>query len=179
MEIFMKTARFLVTLDCNRDCSYCCNKGSKVVEEGIRLDPSGVYDIAAILTLGGYEAICISGGEPVLKPEKVKAIIQAAEIRKIPVFLYSATFTKLYEEIVPKLSGLTFTIHEHITAIDLVRFERLQELLVDNPSSSYRLNIHKEVEQFVKLYPKVWSQVNIFTPLEECPLPSNEVLYRL
>ena len=52
----MKKARLIITFDCPRKCSYCCNTYKKIMEHARFTD--------GLEELTNYDEIMITGGEP-------------------------------------------------------------------------------------------------------------------
>lgn len=77
------SARLLVGLGCNLDCSYCCNKSPAVRSQFF----TG-YTTATI-RYHEYRDICISGGEPLLYLEKVWDIVARAKYAGCNSYLYT------------------------------------------------------------------------------------------
>lgn len=76
------TARILVDWKCNLKCSYCCNE-----QERFRKDilPVKLEEI----DFSKYKFVCISGGEPLLFMERIKAIADKAREHGAFIILYS------------------------------------------------------------------------------------------
>lgn len=75
------TLRILVDWKCNLKCSYCCNEKPENRQQFrmVKLDD---------LDISGYRAVCISGGEPLLFPERIEAVM-----RKIPTSTLAILYT--------------------------------------------------------------------------------------
>lgn len=76
-----KTLRLIITLDCNLSCSYCCNKLSEV-------NSKFITKTLEEIDFNQYEAICITGGEPLLRKDLILRIINYITTN-IPVYLYT------------------------------------------------------------------------------------------
>jgi len=63
-------ARVLITQDCNRNCPNCCAEYSTIMST---MCPCKVEDMA------NYDELLITGGEPMLYPEKVMAFIKKSK----------------------------------------------------------------------------------------------------
>ena len=77
----MKTLRLIITLDCNLSCEYCCNKISEVKSRFIekRLEE---------IDFTQYSAVCISGGEPLLRRDLIYEILDLVPL-DVPMYLYT------------------------------------------------------------------------------------------
>lgn len=166
----MKTLRLLFSEKCNRDCALCCNKTQN-------LDSLPVCNDYA-----SYEEIIITGGEPMLNPKGVLALI--AEIREAnpsaKIFMYTANCmdTRELAKVMDKLDGVTITLHEQQ---DVAWFERfthgLGSYVMFYPEwavKTFHLNVFKGIQH--EMYPH-W-EMKTMEWLEDCPLPSNEVFMR-
>lgn len=173
----MKTARVLISERCNRDCSYCCNK-----QEGILDNMTQVPFWFEWEFFKSYEVICVTGGEPMLFPEGV--IMFADRVKSLykdmPVYMYSAQYTKKMEEVLKHIDGVHFTIHENPSSRDIIDFHKFQELIAreENYGKSFRLYVNPSIDQPLHIIPALWKRVEIAPWKEECPLPENETLFK-
>lgn len=177
-------ARVLITEDCNRNCTGCCNNFESIMQHAQYIDT--LYELPQFLT-----EIMISGGEPMLYPERTLRITR--ELRdQYPlskIYLYSSFYNKNLEEIIPLLDGFQYTIHEGATESDLVLLDKLQELLENHRKDwhdkSFRLYIDDKVDLPVRVLPNVWNKAKVSTWLTENELldiqpngiPEGELLY--
>lgn len=174
----MKTARVLVTKRCNRDCSYCCNKQEGILDNMIQVPFWFPVDYFA-----NFEAVCITGGEPMLLPEMVCTfadMVKNHAVYERPVYMYSAQYTKKMEDVLKHIDGVHFTIHENPSPRDIMDFHRFQELIAkeENRSKSFRLYVNPSINQPLNIIPSLWKRVEIAPWKEECPLPENETLFK-
>lgn len=159
-------ARVLITEDCNRNCSGCCNTYSKIMRNAQYIDDLG--DLPPRLS-----EIMITGGEPMLFPDKTERIARELRSRSPSsrIYLYSALYHSNLENIIPIIDGLHYTIHEGATKGDLKLLDRLQGLLQayrkDWSEKSFRLYIDNRVHLPVRVIPNVWTQVNMSKWLTE------------
>jgi organic radical activating enzyme len=117
----MKTARILLSAKCNRTCHYCCNEQDGTLDDAV---PLHNLDI-----LQNYKSVCITGGEPMMYPDRVIALANAIKaVKDMPIYMYSATYTKRTEDVLQSLDGITFTMHEEASLKDVVGFDNIQEL---------------------------------------------------
>ena len=72
------TLRVLVDWKCNLSCSYCCNE-----QERFRKDILPVR--LAEIDFTQYKVVCISGGEPLLFPDRIYAICQRLQHPQLAV----------------------------------------------------------------------------------------------
>lgn len=183
---FVDTARLIITLDCNRKCHYCCNTPEML---------ASATKIKDLSELDDYKEILITGGEPMLNPERTLAIVQHLnhlgkvywdkhkELRKI--YLYTALAADdpgwLYSMLFSGLDGIHYTLHYNCTAHDRITgIEVIEDLSKEFPTSkSFRLYMDSEVEHQVTIIPQRWSRIQSFKFIEDCPLPENEKLFIL
>lgn len=73
------TVRVLVGWRCNLRCSYCCN-----LQERLRAQ----FQVVALdeIAWGRYPVVCISGGEPLLYPDRVRTVCERAAGRLIVLY---------------------------------------------------------------------------------------------
>jgi organic radical activating enzyme len=177
-------ARLLITMKCNRQCAGCCNTYYNIMSDARHID--SLTDLPDELG-----SIMITGGEPMLFPQKTQRI--AEELRnRYPLsrlYLYSATYDDNLENIIPLLDGFHYTIHKEANNNDLILLDKLQELLQrhqeDWRDKSFRLYVDDKVNLSVRIVSDVWTQANISKwlteeeLLEKQPggLPAKEKLY--
>jgi pyruvate formate-lyase activating enzyme-like uncharacterized protein len=170
-------ARVLVTLDCNRNCDGCCNKGDVFKYKTIT-------DIKELLT---YDCIIITGGEPMLIANKVLSFV--VELRnkhnyKNPIFLYTALYTpKLYSyygAMLGMINGIHFTLHNECSDDDVKHLKYLSYTLMRQyPNVSRRLAIDSRLYDkfdFSNIDFSGWDVVRKLKWVTDCPLPDQEEL---
>jgi hypothetical protein len=172
-------ARLIVSFDCIRNCPYCCNKYSNIINKAISL--KGKLDL-----LKNYKTICVTGGEPLLHFKETKEIIifLRNQFPKRKIYLYCAWYKKLEDiiEIDNLVDGIHFTLHDTATNEDLFKFDEFQLYLQDtfdeNKQKSYRLYVYPSIKELT-IYPYLWKRVEVKPWLNEkiCVLPKNEFLF--
>jgi len=75
------TVRVVVTWRCNRVCGYCCNR-KPAVRAAFR--PARLHEV----DWPAYRIVCITGGEPLLYPERIERVARLASPRSY-VVLYT------------------------------------------------------------------------------------------
>lgn len=153
--------RLLLFEECNRSCPGCCNRDWDLQALPV------CYDFTP------YRIILLTGGEPMLHPETVRAAV--AEIRrqaKAPIYLYTA-MTQGLDELMPLLDGVTLTLH---TLCDYPPFWRFDQLARNLDGKSLRLNIFEGVGP-VDCSTR-WQVKGHMKWIPNCPLPEGEVLMR-
>ncbi|KKL47756.1 hypothetical protein LCGC14_2332390 [marine sediment metagenome] len=171
----MKIARLIVTFDCERNCSYCCNKYKSIVGNRTK--------IKSLKEVKYYDAVCITGGEPMLNPYKVYGIIQILKKQnpKVIIYLYSALWVRDMVDMMAVVNGIHFTLHANSTAIDILNFYEFQKEAQNFPWVSFRLYVHPQIKYGVNVVPKVWKRIESkpWIGEESCQLPENETLFEL
>ena len=169
-----KVARVIITLDCGRSCSYCCNKTSKAIADAVH--------IRSFMSLAPYDIICITGGEPLLHPDKTIGLVAALRKQNpaVKIFLYSALYTERMTDVVNVVDGVHFTLHTGSLS-DMKGFEEFQKLTTRYPfgQKSFRLYINPSINKAVSIIPMVWARVEAKPWLLNCGLPENETLFIL
>lgn len=160
----MKKLRLLITKNCNKNCSGCCN------------NQWDLSKLPVCTSYAGYDEIMITGGEPMTEPLRVQRLIRA--IRKENTFakiiLYTTDLaTVLFYCLDWMLDGLTVTIHDRYDARHFVESEREANF---DESLSLRLNIFKGISIFPLKHK--WKIKEDIEWIENCPLPENEVFMR-
>jgi organic radical activating enzyme len=136
----MRKMRLLLHSDCNRDCPGCCNK---------QWDPDA---LPTFKTFNGFDEVILTGGEPILHPDLLFAVILEARKTSDPgtkIYLYTADVTNkagVLIWITRHLDGICLTLHEQE---DVGAFLKLQRAIDAEPGlqdKSFRLNIFKGIE---------------------------------
>lgn len=169
-----KTARVIVTLDCNRKCPGCCN--NKLPEHRI------VHNDADLMK---YQEIVITGGEPMLIPGKVLEFVNRmwAKGYRGKMYMYFSYWNGkgISKEILKELDGFTFILHAECTDVDIIALENLSNSgLLQNKDFSSRLIIDKRVYERYDLSNinfMRWSIIRKFEWKEMCsPIPNEDLL---
>ena len=152
-----KTLRLIITLDCNLSCSYCCNKIPEVNSKFItkRLEE---------IDFEQYEAVCITGGEPLLVFKKYLEIYLEVPLGT-PIYLYTNGLL-LKESRVGYFDGINIGIHYK---------EQLRQILQYNPKllqyrglRLYVQDIHRKkyLPNIPDKYIKTWTMTSCFNNVE-------------
>lgn len=176
-------ARVIVTLKCNRNCENCCNKEDVFYQHKILTNPND------LLT---YDKIMITGGEPMLIPEKVIEFINwlIDKDYKGKIYLYTALYNnklrRFYGRILSMIDGFQFTVHNEATDKEIDELKQLSESYFLNGernrswSKSYRLAIDERLYDrydFSNIDFKNWTVVRKMKWLTNAPLPKGEELF--
>lgn len=173
-----KKLRLLVTTDCPNKCPLCCNN---------RFD----FDLLPEIERFNYDEVMLTGGEPLLFPEKVLTL--ARTIKGYNRFLYPDRKTKIYVytalifaptilSIIEDVDGIVVTPHNKE---DIDSFIALNDALklyfrYRGCRVSLRLNLFKDIKA---LLPKdidlsFW-KVKDMEWVKDCPVPEGEDFKRL
>lgn len=166
----MKTARLIVTLDCNRKCHYCCNTPEML---------ASATKINDLSVLKDYDEICITGGEPMLNPKRTLNILIELDYYNKPLYLYTALFHPELYALIHFLDGVHYTLHTNTTRTDLENLSHMHSLITQFPGKSYRLYVQKDIDKITHIVPSLWTRLEIKQWIKECPLPENETLFIL
>jgi organic radical activating enzyme len=171
-----KHLRLLLWEECNRKCEGCCNQQFDLANLPVCEDFSQ------------YELIMLTGGEPMLYPDKVVEI--AREIRKqshCPIIMYTAKVDdlKAVYKAMFVLDGWTVTLHE---TEDVKSFRRMASFIDPynyhgkKEKLSLRVNIFKGVNiddvPWNDLCYHNWKIKRNIEWLDPCPIPYNEDFMR-
>ena len=139
----MKTLRLLLFWECNLTCTYCCNEIPEV-REGIL--PIKKEDI----DYSKYDNVCLSGGEPFLKPELVFEMLNTVS-NDVYIYTNGIKINKSIEEQLltyPNLKGISVGLHYPKTFNKLINKLRDNKLVRFHAEDIYQ-------EQLTKEYPDV------------------------
>ena len=163
--------RLLITEECNRACAGCCN------------NDFDLKNLPIVNMFKGYAKIIITGGEPMLYPNRVKQVIK--EIRyqnptaKIIMYTAKSKRASSLVDMLELLDGITLTLHEQY---DFFPFITLYNMINDRQLTykMLRLNVFSNVDILPNIYEfKNWKIKDNIEWIKDCPLPINEVLMRL
>lgn len=174
----MKKARLLITQKCDKNCDGCCNKHSI-------FKPRVLDNLNELLN---YNEVMITGGEPILCPDKIFEIIRFLNKNnfKGKIYLYSAKYSqKVYYELLQKIDGLHYTLHAEATDRDVSDLKELCNLIThsvfygSSSETSFRLAIDKilyDRYDFSNIDFSGWHVIRKMEWKVDCPLPENEEL---
>ena len=172
-----RMARLMITLNCPRSCKGCCNDYPRIMGQARR--------ISSLEELRDFPVVMITGGEPMINVDRTTDIIGQVRLvnPEAKIFLYTALYKPEIEQLLPKVDGIQFSLHEGATPADVDDFQRFQEI-IRRGSGSYRLYVDPRVEYPIYIEPKLWRRVEIKPWLTEDELlrqqpnglPKNEEL---
>ena len=167
------TARLITTFKCNRRCPDCCNTQLDTMSSG--------KQITDLAELKEFKYVCVTGGEPMLEPERTERIIQELREQSITktIYLYTALYHPKLEDIMHLLDGVQYTLHYPMRSSDLTLFNQFQNLIEQYSYQSFRLYIDSRFIDTVMIRPNLWKRVEVKAWQDYCPLPANEKLFIL
>lgn len=171
----MDKLRLLVTPDCNRNCPGCGNEKCDIESLPVERDFSQ------------YKEVILTGGEPLLHPEKVEHISLEvlSQNERAKVYLYTAHLhfmdPKEALRVMRVVDGITLTLHSQRDVYQFFRFayfiNPILELLDKiYGKKSYRLYV-KTGLSLVATPPSRWG-VKLIEEVEECSIPEGKVVKR-
>jgi organic radical activating enzyme len=182
-------ARLITTLRCNRSCQGCCNSYNRIMTAATR-----IRDVEALVR---YPVVCVTGGEPLLEPDRTNQVIAQLKAQNpaVVVYLYTSLFTWRLYALSAAVDGVQFSLHFETDPAQLRRdqqaFNDVQELIareqLQGLTRSWRLNIDSRIGDAIPVVPRLWSRVRIMPWLSEAKLmeaqpnglPAGETLYLL
>lgn len=162
------TARVMISPKCNKACSYCCNEQPGVLEK--------FTPITDLQILSKYKNVCITGGEPMLFPDKVISVAAYARNMDLMVYLYTAQYTSKMYEIIKWLDGITYTVHAGANAKEVKDFYDMEDVLKIGSFGCNSRRLLKDPDVELKIGP-VWTETEIAAWKEQCDIPENEDFY--
>jgi len=168
----MKKARVLLWEDCNRNCEGCCNKS---------IDLKALPQVN-MRDLKKYDTIILTGGEPMLYPERLLTISNGLR-KKFPdtkLVLYTAKVNDpLWRRIAINFDGVTITLYDQQ---DIYLFEAYAMLNHYPRVIDKRLNVFSSVRltqlQLEKFENNCWDIKTDIEWIKDCPLPDGEEFVR-
>jgi len=159
-----KSLRLLITEDCNLSCEYCCNK---LKESEAKFQYISFSDAGKIIPM--YNALCISGGEPLLNKGAVHNFLLLAQHYDIPTYLYTNGLLITYSDVdfmLKEFTGINIGIHnenqqEYFLKYvpELLTLDNVKFCVQDIKVSKYANLLHKD-----KL--KLWKMDDCFNNVD-------------
>jgi len=172
----MDTIKLVVTKNCNRSCSGCCNKDHDI-------DSLPIFDSDYFKKhKKEIKNIIITGGEPLLYQKKLSQLmINFLDYKDIKFILYTA-YVKDYFKNIGILSffdGITLTLHEQSDISDAMEFLfKIKQYNMKN--KTFFLNVFEGID-LTEIHDILdnWKVRTGYKWIKDCPLPKNEILMRL
>lgn len=170
-------ARVIITFDCPRNCTYCCNKYS--------LTMKNANIINDLTMLSNYQELMITGGEVALFNQTLD-IVKTLKFNNPSnkIYVYTAYYSDILLSLLPYIDGIHYSLHANYNYNDDDMFITFQEQIKDlmNVSDEFnkslRLFIHPDIKYYVEVLPFIWNRVEvgkIMSPDVNC-LPTDEDL---
>ena len=170
-------ARVLLTKECFRSCSYCCNNYPETMKSLVAVD--------RVTDLLKYDEICLTGGEPL---QDYRRTLQVASILKgygKKVFLYTTMWSSKFDPILALLDGIHYTVHNPCHWADSKMLFDFQESLklcsvsTKFAKGSYRLYIDPDVKRNLTINPSLFTRIESKPWMKdgECPVPEDALIY--
>lgn len=171
-----KKLRLLISERCNRSCAGCCNKD---------WDLKGL-PCAAPKDLSSADEILLTGGEPMLDPDYLLAVIEDMRCYndKARVYVYTAKVDDALASlnVLDAADGMTVTLHEDD---DVIPFLSFADALAQRAFTKMRSNKSLRLNVFAGIYldaPRVrrdWVIKDNIEWIKDGPLPEGEVFMRM
>ncbi len=174
-------ARLLITMDCVRNCTYCCNKYSRIM--------SRAKYINSLDEMDQHDVTCITGGEPQLEPGRIYRVIDWARKleHKPKLFMYTTVYTKHTSDIAKMIDGIHYSIHAPMELSDLSNFNNFDWTVVRSlhHQKSFRLYIESSVDMYLAFNPsryqrteiKHWQSEDELLAIQPNGIPAGETMY--
>ena len=171
-----KKLRLVVTEKCHNKCPMCCNNR---------------FDLKTIPVVDrfDYDEISITGGEPMLYPDKVADIAdtlrKAAKIigANPKIWLYTSKLNPITFIIIAKyIDGVCYTPHNDDEVVMFKAINRMllrSEVGIDKEGFSLRLNLFKEQAHALKKENLSLWKVKNMVWIKDCPIPEGEDFRRI
>lgn len=169
----INTARLITSFKCNRHCPDCCNTQLDTMSSGKR--------ITDLSELKSFKYICVTGGEPMLQPNRTEMVIRQLREQDTDhiIYMYTAFYHRKLEDIMHLIDGVQYTLHYPMKSTDLTLFYQFQNLIEQYNYQSFRLYIDSRFTDTVMIRPNLWKRVEVKAWQEYCLLPKNEKLFIL
>jgi hypothetical protein len=137
--------------------------------------------ITDLAKLQEFKYVCVTGGEPMLEPDRTAEIIAKLWKQRNDriIYLYTAFYHKSLEDIMCLINGVHYTLHYPMKSTDLTLFNQFQNLIEKYDNKSFRLYIDSRFTDTVMIRPNLWKRVEVKAWQDYCPLPENEKLFIL
>jgi len=167
----MNKLRLILWEECHRNCPGCCNNDWDL----------GPLEVESDYTK--YDQILLTGGEPMLYPEKVADTIldiKAQKKSRAKIFMYTALVTepKAVINLLMMLDGITVTLHDQSDAVHHAALDRAMARHRDVlDEKSLRINVFEGIHPYAQPFMD-WKDKAGMKWIKDCPLPKGEVLKR-
>jgi len=170
----MKKLRLLLWKECNRNCEGCCNNDWDLENLEQETDYSQ------------YDVIMLTGGEPMLRPDRVIRTVEMIRNKKAKIYLYTAEVSDVLSTlaVLRVVDGITVTLHteddvDAFESLDYIMDQFRYQLGDEDPlmEKSLRLNIFNGIGYVDSMCE--WHIKDNMKWIKDCPLPKGEVFKKL
>lgn len=171
------TARIIITESCNLQCSYCCNKNQQVQKLFHVCNLEDIY-------LARYRNVCVTGGEPFLRPGIITQVVKAATAHGCNVYLYTngtlLTVRRARSVLDAGVNTINVSIHEDVEN-EVARIASIWSYFPDRIRIKVPVSkIHEADKIIKKMFKGLYSKgpaLESFTlrPGAECVLPNEDI----
>jgi len=153
----VKQARIIITFACPRKCAGCANSYQSLLKQAVQLPINGLD------RLKDYDGIMLTGGEPMLQPDRTIKIAELfhKEVPSAKIYLYTALHKSNddMENVLQHVDGVQFSVHKEANDQDIADFQSFQALASRWKNKSFRLYIDKSQKERAHIIPSVWARV--------------------
>ena len=181
----MKTARIILTAECERECSYCCNTPKNPAMHQCEF-------LGDLEDLNAYDEFVLTGGEPLGSRDMTcHTVAVATRLNRRyfgrPVYLYTSVWAgamQTMENNLHRFAGITYTLHYPMTHLDIDNLYLFQlSMHRRDPSQQLNnrliINASLPVPQWPAIQPGLWREIRKvdFQPEGMCPINEDEDLF--
>ena len=154
---FGQKYRVILTKKCPRQCIDCINNFDPVINKAKKIN------LEQIKSNG--DDIVLTGGEPGIYPQLENVVEKLhGQNPDAKIYIYSALANKRISDILPKVDGLSFTLHDDASELDIASFlklqKRMKEIKNKYPEKSYRLYIDSRLDKDIPIELDLYTRVN-------------------
>ncbi len=140
------TCRIVLSFVCNRGCPYCCNRQPRIQEQFTRRSLDEI-------DWNAYDTFCITGGEPLLSPDRIAAVCRRIPPPALVVLYTNGTLLDCWKARLLAAWGvraLNVGLHDPETFPALI-----QSIMAAVAATALKPRFHaqKQYEYLARLYP--------------------------
>ncbi len=151
------SARIIMTFKCDKACPGCANTYGSVMGKA--------QPLYSVRQLKNYKNLVISGGEPMLYPERTLKLVQVLKkwVPQAKLFLYTAYYRNAgdIEKILPYIDGVNYTVHKEANEKDIKEFYEFQQAIKKFPNKNFRLYVDAAIGDKVKIDQDAWDRAKV------------------
>ena len=159
------TVRILLFKDCNLKCSYCCNN-----QEQFNSQFTSKY--FSKIDFSKYDNVCVTGGEPFLKPDDLFLYLSAIPKGKnIYIYTNGLLVTAKHLRILasnPDIKGINVGIHSK------EQLSKLPRELFDDGGIPKRFAMNEHIaDELLRMVPEIATRTKTWI-MDECNMPNED-----